>query len=151
MKRGSLIFAVVLFLISILLLRATVAYPLKAKLFPLITLLTVLILLIIQIIREGFVVLKGKGGVMEGGKGEGFSRKHLTIWVWMVGTVLMLWVLGFMGTVIFLPFLYLRFQRESWLLSISLSLGCGVFFYGLFSVGLNMPLYPGMILSRLFG
>ena len=44
-----------------------------------------------------------------------------------MGTVLMLWVLGFMGTVIFLPFLYLRFERESWLLSITLSLGADYF------------------------
>lgn len=150
MRRGSLIFAVALLLISILLLKATLAYPFKAKLFPLITLVTVLILLIIQILREALAVFKEKE-VTEKGKTDSLSTKHITVWVWMVGTVLMLWVLGFMGTVIFLPFIYLRFQRERWLVSIALPLGCGVFFYGLFSLGLNMPLYPGMILSKFFG
>jgi predicted branched-subunit amino acid permease len=63
----------------------------------------------------------------------------------------MLWVLGFMGTVILLPFLYLRFHRESWLISITLPLGCGVFFYTLFGLALSMPLYPGILFSKYFG
>lgn len=149
MRRGNLIFTIALFLVSILLLRATLPYPFKAKLFPLIILITVLILLMIQIIREVFA-LREKGAT-EGEKGDGFRAKHLTILIWMAGTVLMLWVLGFMGTVILLPFLYLRFEKESWLLSITLSLGCGVFFYGLFGYFLKMPLYPGMVFEKILG
>ena len=147
--RGSFIFTVALLLVSFLLLKATLPYPFKAKLFPLIVLITVLILLMIQIFREAFALKKK--ATAETGKGDGFRSKHLTILFWMVGTVLMLWILGFMGTVILLPFLYLRFEKESWLLSICLSLGCGIFFYGLFGYLLNMPLYPGMILERIFG
>lgn len=149
MKRGNLIFAVALLLISIFLLRATFTYPFKARVFPLIILTMVLILLITQISRE-FLTLREKG-TTEGEKGDSLRTKHLTIWMWMVGTVLMLWILGFMGTVILLPFLYLRYEKESWLLSINLSLGCGVFFYGLFGYLLKMPLYPGMILDKIFG
>jgi small-conductance mechanosensitive channel len=149
MRRGNLIFTIALLLVSILLLRATLPYPFKAKLFPLIILITVLILLIIQIVRE-VVALRVKGAT-EKKRANSFRSKHLTILFWMVGTVLMLWVLGFMGTVILLPFLYLRFEKESWLLSITLSLGCGVFFYGLFGYLLKMPLYPGMILERVLG
>lgn len=148
MRRGNLIFTIALLLVSILLLRATLAYPFKAKLFPLIILITVLILLMIQIVRE-VVALRVKGAT-EKKRADSFRSKHLTILFWMVGTVLMLWVLGFMGTVILLPFLYLRFEKESWLLSISLSIGCGVFFYGLFGYLLRMPLYPGMILEKFF-
>jgi len=150
MRRGSLIFTVALFLVSLLFLKATLAYSFRAKLFPLITLLTVLIFLLIQVIREVLSVSKEKGGT-QGGKGDISGTKDLTTWVWMGGTVLMLWVLGFMGTVIFLPFLYLRFQREGWLVSIILPVGCGVFFYGLFGLSLKMPLYPGMIFLKLFG
>ena len=149
MRRGNLFFAVFLLLVSLLILRATWTYPFKAKLFPLITLLPVLILLMIQIIRD-ISALKEKR-TAEGKKKESFDTKHLTIWSWMVGTALMLWVLGFMGTVVLLPFLYLRFQRESWLLSITLSLGCGVFFYVLFDLFLRMTLYPGLILPGVFG
>jgi len=149
MRRGSLIFTVALFLVSVLLLKATLAYSFKAKLFPLITLAVVIILLMIQILKEVLVVFKEKG-VTGGGTADSFNIKHLTVLVWMVGTVFMFWVLGFMGTVIFLPFLYLRFQRESWLVSITLPVGCGLFFYGLFGLGLKMPLCPGLILSMIF-
>ena len=149
MRRGNLLFTTALFLVSLLLLIATLAYPFKAKLFPLIVLTTVLVLLVIQMIRE-FLAWRAKGA-MEGGKGDRFHAKHLTIAIWLAATVLMLWVLGFMGTVIFLPFLYLRFEKESWLLSVTLSLGCGVFFYGLFGYLLRMPLYPGVILEKIFG
>jgi hypothetical protein len=149
MRRGNFIFTIALLMVSLLLLRATLPYPFKAKLFPLIILITVLILLMIQIVRE-VVALRVKGAT-EKKRADSFRSKHLTILFWMVGTVLMLWVLGFMGTVILLPFLYLRFEKENWLLSITLSLGCGIFFYGLFGYLLRMPLYPGMILERIFG
>lgn len=148
MISGSLIFTVVLFLISVLLLISTMSYPPKARLFPLITLSVAIVLLIVQIVRE-ILALKGVES-FKNEKIESFSRKHLTIGLWLFGTVVMLWVIGFMGTVILLPFLYLRFQRESWLLSISISLGCGIFFYGVFGWALHMSLYPGILLPKLF-
>ena len=52
MKRGSLIFAVILLLIAVGLAIVTMAYPLRSKLFPLIALGTALILLVIQVCRE---------------------------------------------------------------------------------------------------
>ncbi len=149
MRRGNIIFTIALLVVSILLLRATLDYPFKAKLFPLIILFMLLILLMIQIVRE--VLAYREKGAAEEDKGDSLRPKLLPIWIWMVGTVLMLWVIGFMGTVILLPFLYLRFKKESWLLSITLSLGCGIFFYGLFGYLLNMPLYPGMILEKIIG
>jgi hypothetical protein len=149
MKRDSLIFAVILLLITIILLKVTMAYPLRSKLFPLIALVTILILLIIQIVREA-LALKEKESA-EKIKAKTFHSKNLAIWGWLVTTLIMLWVLGFMGTVVLLPFLYLRFCRESWLISITLPLGCGVFFYTLFGLALSMPLYPGIFFSKFFG
>ncbi len=146
MIQGSLIFAIALLLISILTLIVTFAYPFKAKLFPLIVLVPVLILLIIQIFREVFAS-KGKEAEI---KERHFTAKHINIFIWMLATMLMLLTLGFIGTVIFLPFLYLRFQKESWTLSISLALGCGIFFYGLFNLALKMPLYQGLIIPIIF-
>ncbi|MDI6755791.1 MAG: tripartite tricarboxylate transporter TctB family protein [Thermodesulfobacteriota bacterium] len=149
MLRGRFIFTLALFIISVISLIFTLAYPYKSRIFPLIALSTALFLLVIEIVKE-FSTAREKGGV-EKEEAESFGPKHLAIWAWMVGTVLMLWILGFMGTVVLLPFLYLRFQRESWLLSITISIGCLVFFYGLFNVGLKMPLYPGLLYSKIFG
>jgi hypothetical protein len=148
MKRGSLIFAVILLFIAVGLAIATMAYPLRSKLFPLIALGTASILLIVQIYRE---FNAGKEKEPPGEKRErASSSKQLAIWAWLVATLIMLWIFGFMGTVVLLPFLYLRSHKESWLVSIILPLGCGVFFYTLFGLALSMPLYPGIVLSRFF-
>lgn len=148
MKQGSLIFAIILLFIALGLVIATMAYPIRSKLFPLIALGTAVILLVVQIYRE-FSTGKERGTPEE--KREKASRsKHLAIWAWLAGTLVMLWIFGFMGTVILLPFLYLRSHKESWLISISLPLGCGIFFYVLFGLALSMPLYPGILLSRIF-
>ena len=150
MRRGSLIFMAGIFLISALLLKATLSYSFKAKLFPMITLITVLLLLTILIINETVVALKEKGS-KDSNLEKGPAAKQLAVWGWMLGTVLMFSILGFMGTVILLPFLYLRLQRESWPLSLAVSAGCGLFFYGIFDLGLKMPLYPGLILTKALG
>jgi hypothetical protein len=149
MRRGTLIFSSVLFLVSLLLLKATLAYSLKAKLFPMITLVIVLTLLIIEMGREGFTLLRDKSAGKAGEKGNVCG--HVTAWVWMLGTMFMFWALGFMGTVIFLPLLYFRYQKESWWVSMTLPLGCGIFFYCLFGLVLKMPLYPGAFSLRFFG
>ena len=152
MKKGSLIFAVALLVITIGLLVPTMSYPLKSRLFPSIALFTILVLLVAQIIKE-ISALKKSGSEREEPSGEeGTSRglwsKHFAIWAWLAGTLIMLCVFGFMGTVLLLPFLYLRSHKESWLLSVALSLGCGIFFYALFGWALAMPLYPGILFSQ---
>ena len=149
MMLGNLIFTVILFLISCVLLISTISYPFKARLFPMITLSVALALLIVQIFHE-FRALKGAKGDEKKGEEEAFSVKHLAILLWLLVTVVMLWVLGFMGTVVILPFVYLRFYKESWILSISIAVGCGIFFYGVFGWGLHMNLYPGIILPKIF-
>ncbi len=142
MKRGALVFATILFLVAISLLTATFRYPLRSKIFPLIVLFTILILLTIQIYREAPGFRK---------KERREPRPHsIAIWLWLGLTLIMLWFFGFIGTVILLPFLYLRFHSEGWIISIALPLGCGVFFYTLFGLALRMPLYPGVLFPQLF-
>jgi hypothetical protein len=135
-------------MVVILGLMAGLAYPFKAKIFPLIALLTALVLLIIQIFQELFA--PNKKGAGEQGEAERIGPKHLVIGAWVVGAPLMLWVFGFMGTVILFPFLYLRFQRESWPISIFLPICCGVFFYLFFDLALGLPLYRGVLFSKIF-
>ena len=151
MITGSFFFTLALFLVSAVLFIATQSFPWKAKIFPLIAISTALILLAVQIVldikasrEEG---LSGK----ENQKGKQLGPRHLSIGLWMVATMLMLWIAGFMATVVLLPFLYLRLHKESWKLSVVLSAGCGLFFYLLFGLALKMPLYPGMIGGLLFG
>jgi hypothetical protein len=148
MNRGSLIFAVVLLLITLGLVIVSMDYPLRSKLFPLIALSVALVLLVIQIFHE-FSALKQKDSDTAG-EVKKLSSEHWLIWVWLACTLMLLWIFGFMGTVVLLPFLYLRFHKESWLISITVPLGCGVFFYTLFGLALDMPLYPGILFAKLF-
>src|SRR4030042_1767243 len=150
MGRGSLIFSIILLLVVILLLGATFTYPLRSKLFPLIALSIALLLLVAQVVQEG-LVLKGKDPAPMKEKKERRRPKFPAIWFWLAGTLPMLWLLGFMGTVILLPFLYLRWSKENWIVSITLPLGGGVFFYALFNLALGMPLYPGILYPRILG
>jgi hypothetical protein len=148
MKRGSLIFAVVLLLITVGLVIVTMAYPLRSKLFPLIALSVALILLVIQVFHE-FSALK-QTGPSEKTEVKNLRSENWAIWFWLVGTLILLWIFGFMVTVVLLPFLYLRFYKERWLISITIPFGCGVFFYTLFGLALDMPLYPGILFSIIF-
>jgi hypothetical protein len=150
MSHGNRIFAFFLLLVVILFLIPTLGYTFKAKVFPLIALLAASILLVIQISREFLPKPKEKKTAQEE-EAEGFGRKHLAMGAWMVGTPLMVWILGFMGTVIMLPFLYLRFQREGWRVTVLVTVGCGISFYFFFGIALNMPLYPGLIYLKIIG
>lgn len=145
MKQGSLIFAVVLLLLTGGLVIVTMAYPLRSKLFPLIALGVALILLVIQVFHE-FSALKQRDPSEER-EVKNLRSEHWAIWVWLMGTLMLLWIFGFMGTVVLFPFLYLRFHQERWLISITIPVGCGVFFYTLFGLALDMPLYPGILFS----
>jgi hypothetical protein len=154
MKKDSLIFAVALLVVTIGLLIPTFAYPFKSKLFPSIALFTLLVLLVIQVIKEVSAWKEASSSSKEIAKEKEpcgvVLSKYFAIWAWLAGTLIMLWIFGFMGTVILLPFLYFRFHRESWIVSVTLPLGCGVFFYTLFGWALRMPLYPGILLPRFF-
>jgi len=104
MRRGSLVFAVALFLVCVLLLKATLAYSFRAKLFPLITLLTVMIFLAIQIIWEVTTFVSKEKEVPKGMEADSFGTKHITTWVWMLGSMIMLWILGLWGQSFFFLF-----------------------------------------------
>ena len=121
MKKGKLIFAIALLLLTAILWIATMAYPFKARLFPLFALSAALILLIIQVVRE--ISHYREKEPVKPGKAKDLHLKYLAITSWFVATLLLLWILGFMGTVVLLPFLYLRFHKERWLISITLPLG----------------------------
>jgi hypothetical protein len=149
MLRGSALFTLFLTMVSIILLIVTLNLPFKAKVFPMIAIVTALGLLAVQVLIDNLASRENAPAKTR--KREKLGRKHLFIGLWMVASLLMLWIIGFMGAVILLPFLYLRLHKETWLLSITLSAGCGVFFYLLFGLVVKMPLYPGILSEKIFG
>jgi len=149
MMRPRFFFALFLFVAAILFMRATLSYPPKARLFPLVTLTFLVVLLIIQMVRE-VLALKEKKGVTRG-RPHSVVSKHIVIWAWIVATLIMLWLFGFTALVVLLPFLYLRSVKENWTLSVILPLGCGLFFLRPLWSDLKMPLYRGWVFQRILG
>lgn len=145
---GRLIFAIVLFIVLILFLIATLNFDsMRDKLFPLIAIITALILLSYQILKEVFIFKREKGPAEE--KAKDLSRRYLGVGIWMAITLVMFWLIGFLGTAVLLPFIYLTYHHERWWLSIGLPFGCGIFFYTIFSLALGLQLYKGLLFSNI--
>jgi len=147
----NLIFTIVFFLVFVLFLIATLAYPAKASAFPLLAIIAALVLLAVQILREGLALRRQKKIIKAAESEEVKPRGYLVVAMWLAITVVMFFLLGFLATVILVPFLYTRRHGESWLLSVGLSLGCGLFFYALFALFLHVPMYKGLLLSAILG
>lgn len=86
----------------------------------------------------------------EGGEDAIDLRKdapmYLWVWVFVIGVV----ALGFVVAAPILLFVYLYFRsRESWWLSLLLSLTVVAFLYGVFQVGMGVPLFEGLMTARI--
>ena len=148
--KGRLIFAVALLVVFILFLVATLSFrSMRDRTFPLIAIIPALILLVSQILKEILSLRREKGSMGEETKER--SRRYLGVGIWMALTLVMFWLIGFLGTTLLLPFIYLRYNQEGWFLSIALPLGCGIFFYTLFSLALGLSVYQGFLFSNILG
>jgi hypothetical protein len=77
-------------------------------------------------------------------------RRTINIFSWIVGYIAAIWLLGYFYSVPLLVFLYLKVQsRESWTLSIALTAGAWLSFWGLFERLLHLPFPQGMLFTWL--
>jgi hypothetical protein len=78
-------------------------------------------------------------------------QRTLAILGWTVGFFLLIWLLGFSWAVPLTIFLYLKVAgRESWPMTLAVTLCAWLFFYVLFERMLNVP-FPQGYLFELFG
>ena len=82
---------------------------------------------------------------------EGEARKRtFTMFGWMLGFFLMIWLVGYVVAIPLMVFTYLKFQSgETWLLSTVLTAIAFVFFYTLFVRLLNLPFPAGVVQTML--
>ena len=74
-------------------------------------------------------------------------RRTLNIFSWIFGFLAGIWLLGFSLAVPAFVFLYLKVQsRERWLLSLALTGGAWLLFWGLFERLLRIPFPEGQLL-----
>jgi heme/copper-type cytochrome/quinol oxidase subunit 4 len=77
-------------------------------------------------------------------------RRTLNIYSWIVGYIIAIWLIGFSYSVPLVVFLYLKVQsRESWPLSIILTTGAWLCFWGLFDRLLHLPFPDGALFTWL--
>jgi hypothetical protein len=73
-------------------------------------------------------------------------KKDIPIYLWVWAFVIAIVMFGFLLAAPPMLFIYLKFRsRESWRLSIALSLGVFALLYGLFQIVLGVPLFEGLI------
>jgi hypothetical protein len=73
-------------------------------------------------------------------------RRTINIFCWVLGLFLGVWLVGFSLSIPLLVFLYLKVQTgEGWPLSLSLTAGAWVLYWGLFEQILRLPLPEGQI------
>jgi len=134
-------------------------WPGRARIFPLAIFIPVLALAIANVVKDLSVGPPSEKAPAPIGMATTddsinlFQRNTLGIIGWIVGFFLAIWWLGFPLGVPITAFLYLKFDaRESWMMSVSLSLGCWAFIMGIFGhfLGFIFPdgelfvLVPGM-------
>lgn len=147
---GRLVFAMALFITFILFLIPTLGFrSFKDKLFPLLAIIPALMLLTYEISHE-FADYRSKKETRQKIAPD-LQSKYLAVGGWMVLSLGMYWLIGFLSTTVLLPFLYLRYHREGWLLSIGLPLGSGIFFYTVFSLAMEVRFYQGRLFEMIFG
>lgn len=75
-------------------------------------------------------------------------KRALTTIAWIVGFMIAIQLFGIYISAISFVFLYLKVQsRERWLISISMTVFCGLFVYGLFDRLLHVPFPPGIVID----
>lgn len=148
--------------LSMLVISAGVAitalkWPLKTALFPLVISISVFLMTAAELLLSLF----GKEEVAKKGAAIDFSfsevvdkkvtfRRTLTIFSWIVGFFFLIVFFGFSIGVVLFVFLYMKIHgREKWGISIIMTLGSWLFFWGLFIWLLNTPMMEGWVFQWL--
>jgi len=73
-------------------------------------------------------------------------QRTVAISCWIIGFFLAIWILGFVPASAIATFLYLKFgARENWGMTLAITAGCWLFFFGVFDYALQMPFPTGAI------
>jgi Tripartite tricarboxylate transporter TctB family len=78
------------------------------------------------------------------------KKRAIIMFSWLVGFFFGIWLLGFPIAIALMMFTYLKIQgRESWVLSIALTVIAWLCFWGLFVKLLNLPFPEGLLITWL--
>lgn len=147
-NRASLGLAIVIMVVSGLGIWSALAWPLKAKLFPLVIGIPLFCLALAEVL---WVLLAKKKAAEEfrlspDQPNDVALRRTLIAAGWAIGFFVAIVLLGFQVAVPVLVFAYIRLQgRESWLFTVIFTAGVWACFYGLFDLLLHLPFPAGLL------
>lgn len=147
-------------LISIGVIVSALRWPFKTALFPVIIGGCALILALAELSMS---VYETTGGRTKKKKQEAMDfkfsedvdpavakRRTWTAFGWIIGFFILIVLLGFVIGIPLYVFLYIKFHgRESWLVSILMTVGAWIFFWGLFIWLLDTPMPEGWVFRAL--
>ena len=77
-------------------------------------------------------------------------NRTISITAWIVGFFLAIWMIGFVPASAIATFLYLKFgARENWGMTLAITAGCWLFFFGVFDYALQLPFPEGALFDWL--
>jgi hypothetical protein len=77
-------------------------------------------------------------------------QRTFAIGCWIVGFFIAIWILGFIPASAIATFLYLKFGAgERWPVTLAITAGCWLFFFGLFDYALQLPFPKGALFEWL--
>ena len=125
----------------------TLKYPPEARVFPWVIGIPATILMLIVTLKEISRLRQATHEESLPKLKDIDFRPYALIIAWVAGFLIMIYVLGFyVGTSLFV-FLYLKTEGLSWSRSLWLTAGLCIAIYLIFSFGMEMRLYPGLIYS----
>ncbi|HLN86686.1 MAG TPA: tripartite tricarboxylate transporter TctB family protein [Candidatus Limnocylindrales bacterium] len=152
------LFALAVALVAAYAVYASLGWPRRASLFPRLIGLPLLLLAL------GEMILSARGGVdAKEGHAVDFEfsknidptvvkKRTLAIFLWVIGFLMMILLVGFPVAVPLFVFLYMKLGGgEGWLLSITLTVCSWIFIEGLFDRLLHIPMPPGWLLTYFTG
>jgi len=158
LKRGQLVFDILLFLFLIYYIKIASTYSPVARAIPLIISIPIAFLLIFLIITDFVNIKKAGSTLLEGAdnkekkKSDSEKRAFNTIFLWIILVPFVVYILGFLLSIPILLILFLKLYTESsWKFClISFFILELIIYVGLVKF-LNINLYKGIIWLKIFG
>lgn len=145
---------IVVMLVGLVVVALALGMPLVSKLLPLIFGSAIVILAAIEFcydisVRNRAVATVIKDKVEQTEENKETLRAYLPIGAWIVGFLLVIYLLGLLIACPLLVFSYMKRHGTSWLTAIISAIVTPVVVYFGFQIALEIDLYPGLLFSWL--
>jgi len=152
---GRVLMSLCVAVVGVIVIIMALRWPFKTAFFPVITAIPVVLMAVAELVMGLRGMKKSEKGGVDFKPSEDVDpkvamRRTLVTFAWIIGFFLLIVLLGFPIAVFLFLFLNLKWQaKESWRLTLLLTVATSIFFYGLFIRMLDIRFYEGVILRAL--